>query len=80
MLLCVELIPDVTADMMSTLEESLFDKGMIVAVKPADRVIRTYCPLIISKDMIDSYLSTLESVLEEEWGKLYACNNLKRNP
>lgn len=75
LLLCVELIPNVTADMMSTLEESLFDKGMIVAVKSADRVIRTYCPLIISKDMIDSYLSTLESVLKEEWGKLYADND-----
>lgn len=65
LLLCVELISDISADMMSTMEECLFDKGFIVAVKPVERVIRTYCPLIISKEMIDSYLETLESVLKE---------------
>lgn len=37
----------------------------IVAVKPADRVIRTYCPLTVTKDMIDSYLLALESVLKD---------------
>lgn len=63
LLLCVELIPEISVDRMSMIEEALFDKGMIVAVIPADRVIRTYCPLIISKDMIDSYFSALESVL-----------------
>lgn len=61
--LCVELNPEISADCMCMIEEALFDRGMIVAVMPADRVIRTYCPLIISKDMIDSYLAALESVL-----------------
>lgn len=44
---------------------NLFNKGIIVAVKPADRVIRTYCPLTVTKDMIDSYLLALESVLKD---------------
>lgn len=65
LLLCVELISDISADIMSMIEEHLFNKGIIVAVKPADRVIRTYCPLTVTKDMIDSYLLALESVLKD---------------
>ena len=66
LLLCVELISDITADVMMEIEKGLFEKGMIVAVKPADKVIRTYCPLVISKDMIDAYLGALESVLQDK--------------
>lgn len=35
-------------------------------MKPADKVIRTYCPLVISKDMIDACLGALESVLQDK--------------
>lgn len=65
LLLCVELISDIFADIMCMIEEHLFNKGIIVAVKPADRVIRTYCPLTVTKDIIDSYLLALESVLKD---------------
>lgn len=66
LLFCVELIPEISEQSMSQIEKSLFTKGFIVAVKPVQRVIRTYCPFIITAEMIDQYLAALESALKED--------------
>lgn len=63
LLFCVELSADITESEMVTIEKELYENGVMVAVKPQQKVIRTYCPFIISNDMIDQYLETLESVL-----------------
>ena len=63
LLFCVEISSGITESEMLTIEKTLYEKGVIVAVKPQQKVIRTYCPLIISNDMIDEYMETLESVL-----------------
>ena len=63
LLFCVELIADITENEMQIIEKAMYEKGFIVAVKPNRKVIRTYCPFTITTDMIDRYLSELESIL-----------------
>ncbi|MGM9638833.1 MAG: aspartate aminotransferase family protein [Butyricicoccaceae bacterium] len=65
LLLCAELDAGTSPQTMMEIEARLFDRGFIVSVKPQERVIRTYCPLIITEEMIDGYLSALGAVLRE---------------
>lgn len=65
LLFCVELTSNIIEREMMAIEKELYEKGFVVAVKPYQRVIRTYCPLIITNDMIDKYLAELEAVLRK---------------
>lgn len=62
LLLCIELSPTVACETLYEIEKKLFELGFIVGVKPNERVIRTYCPLIITKEMIDSYIDALQHI------------------
>ena len=64
LLFCVELTPNISENEMMILEKTLYERGFLVAVKPVQRVIRTYCPFIITTEMIDQYLAELESILK----------------
>ena len=64
LLLCIELSNSITAQKMMEIEKQLFEQSYIVAVKPKERVIRTYCPLIITKEMVDSYLTALKKCFQ----------------
>ena len=63
LLFCVEFSSSISATDMVKIEKELFRKGFIIAVKPTQRVIRTYCPLTITTTMIDQFLLELESTL-----------------
>lgn len=63
LLLCIELSHDVTCESMLEIERNLFEQGFIVGIKPNERVIRTYCPLIITTEMIREYITALKSIL-----------------
>ncbi len=60
---CIALDETVSPETMRAIGRGLFDRGMIAGVKPKERVIRTYCPLIITTDMIDEYIRALKDVL-----------------
>lgn len=62
LLLCIELSPTVACKTLCEIEKKLFEQRFIVGVKPNERVIRTYCPLIITKEMIDSYIDALQHI------------------
>lgn len=63
LLLSMELSHDTSSDAMIGIEKGLFEKGFVVGIKVSERIIRTYCPLIITKEMIDEYIAALKSVL-----------------
>lgn len=63
LLICIELSSYVSSSIMIEIEKKLFDQGFIVGVKPNERVIRTYCPLIITIEMVNQYINTLRSLL-----------------
>lgn len=65
LMLCIELSTNVTSETMTDIEKELFDRGFIVGIKVKERVIRTYCPLIVTKEMIDEYITALKCVLEK---------------
>lgn len=65
LLLCIELSVNVSCEAMLDIEKSLFEQGFIVGIKPNERVIRTYCPLIIESKMIDEYISALKNILHQ---------------
>ena len=53
---CIELSDSVSEAVLRQTDQKLFDNGIIAGVKPKERVIRTYCPLIVTEDMIDRYI------------------------
>lgn len=59
---CIELSKSISSQTMLEIERSLFELGFIIGVKPNERVIRTYCPLIITMDLIDDYIIALQKV------------------
>ncbi|MEA5039214.1 MAG: aminotransferase class III-fold pyridoxal phosphate-dependent enzyme [Clostridiaceae bacterium] len=61
---CIELSDSVPEAALRQADQMLFDCGIIAGVKPRERVIRTYCPLIVTEDMIDRYMQNLKFVLE----------------
>ena len=61
---CIELDNSVSEEAMREIDHQLFEQGIIAGVKPKERVVRTYCPLIVSKEMIDRYLWSLRIVLQ----------------
>ncbi len=63
LLLCMELSHTIPYETMLKIERDLFEQGMVVGVNPTNRVIRTYCPLIITTNMIDQYIDVVRSVL-----------------
>lgn len=65
LLTSVELSASVTGQTLLQADRLLFERGFIVGVNPRMSVIRTYCPLIVTADMIDRYISALTSVLQE---------------
>jgi len=60
---CIELSDSVSEAALRQTDQKLFDNGIIAGVKPKERVIRTYCPLIVTEDMIDRYIQNLKFVL-----------------
>ncbi len=63
LLICIELSECLTKEPMTRIDELLFEKGIIAGVKIKERVIRTYCPLVITAEIIDVYIETLKQVL-----------------
>ncbi len=63
LLMCIELSHDVTCESMLEIEKNLFEQGFIVGIKVNERVIRTYCPLIVTTEMINEYVAALKNVL-----------------
>lgn len=51
--------------MLINLDKHLFDSGYIVGMKPKEKTLRTYMPLITEKSMIDSYIDILETSLKK---------------
>lgn len=47
------------------LDKILFSRGFIVGMKPKDKVLRTYNPLISDKTMVDSFIENLDICLRE---------------
>lgn len=63
LLLCIELSHAVSCEAMLGIESSLFEQGFVVGVKPQERVIRAYCPLIVTTEMINQFIDALKNVL-----------------
>lgn len=63
LLICIELSGSISSSTMIEIEKKLFHQGFIVGVKPKERVIRTYCPLIVTPEMVDRYINTLRDIL-----------------
>lgn len=60
----IELDATISEDTLREVDRQLFEHGVIAGVKPRERVIRTYCPLIVTKEIIDIYLQTLKKILQ----------------
>lgn len=55
---------EIEPEYLSNLDKHLFDSGYIVGMKPKEKTLRTYMPLITEKSMIDSYMKALAMGLE----------------
>jgi len=60
----IELDATVSEETLREIDRQLYEHGVIAGVKPKDKVIRTYCPLIVTPEIIDIYLQTLKKVLQ----------------
>jgi acetylornithine/N-succinyldiaminopimelate aminotransferase len=60
---CIEFEGSVSTEVLEQIDKMLFDRGIIVGVKLTSKIIRTYCPLIVTTEMIDKFISTLKLVL-----------------
>lgn len=63
MMNCIQLKDSYKEEDMIVLDQRLCQAGFLVAVKPTQRVIRTYAPLILNEKMIDAYCIELKSLL-----------------
>ena len=52
-------------EQLELLDRQLFEAGYIVGMKPVQRTLRTYAPLIADKSMFDSYLSALVALMKQ---------------
>jgi len=60
----IELDASVSEEAMCEIDRLFFEHGIIAGVKPKERVVRTYCPLIVTKEILDIYLKTLGKILQ----------------
>ena len=60
----IELDASVSEEAMREIDRLFFEHGIIAGVKPKEKVIRTYCPLIVTKEILDIYLKTLGKILQ----------------
>ena len=60
----IELDASVSEEAMREIDRQFFEHGIIAGVKPKEKVIRTYCPLIVTKENLDVYLKTLSKILQ----------------
>ncbi|MEG2288407.1 MAG: aspartate aminotransferase family protein [Clostridium sp.] len=63
LLICIELSKEISIEFMREIDRSLFQRGFIAGVKVNERVIRTYCPLTITMEKIDSFIVALKAIL-----------------
>ncbi|MBE6022579.1 MAG: aminotransferase class III-fold pyridoxal phosphate-dependent enzyme [Cellulosilyticum sp.] len=63
MMNCIEFKDYMDEAMMKRIDKLLCEEGFLVAVKPLHRVLRTYTPFTLTKEMIDAYCTTLSEVL-----------------
>lgn len=61
----LELRDSVSEQTLRQADRMLFDRGIFAGVNPRLRIIRTYCPLMITTDIIDRYISALKPILQE---------------
>lgn len=54
---------NVQPEQLEWLDRQLFEAGYIVGMKPAQRTLRTYAPLVLKQNMIDDYLAALAKLL-----------------
>ena len=68
---------EIEPEYLSKLDKHIFDSGFIVGMKPKEKTLRTYMPLITEKSMIDSYIDILETSLSKPTvvSKLESYNN-----
>lgn len=59
----IEFSDKIEESHLEQLENNLYTRGFIVAMKAKDKVLRTYNPLILEKDMIDSFIDSLDKAL-----------------
>lgn len=55
----------INPEQLMELDKQLFENGFIVGMKPKEKVLRTYNPLITEAYMIDHYLEVLEVLLRK---------------
>lgn len=65
LLTAIQFQQTVTADWMMQLDQRLFSKGIIAGVKPQAAVLRVYMPLIVTTEMMDTFLAALAECLLE---------------
>lgn len=61
---CIQFSDKISPEQLAELDKLLFENGVIVGMKPKERILRTYAPLVIQEGMINSYMEILHSCLE----------------
>lgn len=60
---CIEFDTSVSSEVLEQIDKLMFDQGIIIGVKLTSKIIRTYCPLIVTTEMVDKLIKTLKLVL-----------------
>lgn len=61
----IQFSDEILEHQLVKLDKILFSRGFIVGMKPKEKVLRTYNPLMLDKTMVDSYIENLDNCLRE---------------